>query len=560
MNRRHARIGTLIVVFSGLYAQGCGARDGDGPSAASALGSSNLVISQVYGGGGNSGAPLSNDFVEIFNRGSSAVSLSGWSVQYASASGSSWQVTSLSGTVQPGKYYLVQESGGTSGGSSLPAADATGSINLSATAGKVALVSSTTALSCSSGCVPSSQIADFVGYGSTASSFEGSGPAAAPSNTTSDQRAGGGCTDTDDNSSDFAKGNVTPRNSASTVNSCGGSPPPQDAGGGTDSGGGGGQDAGGGGNIHLPSPTLAPRTLSTLAFGMVGDTRPPTSTTGHYPSTTNTVIRSVFSGFQAQGIPLAVGSGDYAFSSTSAGSAVPQYDDYMSARSLFSGTFLPTMGNHECNGFTDGNCPVGSFTGMAQDYINTIVQPTTGQSNPYYSALYTAADGSWSAKFVFIAANAWDSTQNTWLANTLAVPTTYTFTIRHEPSNDTRAPGTTPSESLISSSFGSGGLTLSITGHTHLVQLPGGTQPYGDSFGSTQAYEIIVGNGGAPLDAGPTYGYAVATRRAGDGAIVTQMYEAADSSANPITPNVPDPNFRFAVNPNGSPNSNTSLP
>jgi hypothetical protein len=103
-------------------------------------------------------------------------------------------------------------------------------------------------------------------------------------------------------------------------------------------------------------------------------------------------------------------------------------------------------------------------------------------------------------------------------------------------------------------------LTLSITGHTHLVQLPGGTQPYGDSFGATQAYEIIVGNGGAPLDAGSTYGYAVATRRASDGAIVVQMWESADSSGNPISPNVQDTKFRFAVNPNGSSNSNTSLP
>jgi hypothetical protein len=92
------------------------------------------------------------------------------------------------------------------------------------------------------------------------------------------------------------------------------------------------------------------------------------------------------------------------------------------------------------------------------------------------------------------------------------------------------------------------------------VQLPGGTQPYGDQFGSTQAYEIIIGNAGAPLDAGPTYGYAVSTRRSGDGAIVTQLYESADSSANPINPNVADTKFRFAVNANGSPNSSTSLP
>jgi hypothetical protein len=294
---------------------------------------------------------------------------------------------------------------------------------------------------------------------------------------------------------------------------------------------------------------------------MVGDTRPSSSTTSSYPQNVKNIVTSIFGGLQAQGnVPFVVASGDYAFSSTAAGSALPQYTDYMTARKQFSGTYLPTMGNHECNGFTASNCPIGSFTGMTQDYINTIVTPSTGQSSPYFSALYVANDGSWTAKYVFVAANAWDTTQETWLQNTLAVDTTYTFVIRHEPSNDTRAPGTSPSESLYASSFSAGHLTLSITGHTHLVQLPNGTQPYGDSFGATKAYEIIVGNGGAPLDAGTTYGYATATRRASDGAIVIQMWESANSSGNPITPNVKDTNFLFAVNPNGSPNSNTSLP
>src|SRR5512143_2256981 len=81
-----------------------------------AQGSPNLVISQVYGGGGNSGATLKNDFIEIFNRGSVAVDVSNWSVQYASATGSSWQRTNLpSITVPPGGYLLVQEAQGTGG-------------------------------------------------------------------------------------------------------------------------------------------------------------------------------------------------------------------------------------------------------------------------------------------------------------------------------------------------------------------------------------------------------------------------------------------------------------
>jgi len=531
-----------------------------------ALGSVDIVISQVYGGGGNSGATFKNDFIELFNRGTAAVSVTGWSVQYTSASGSSWSVTNLSGTIQPGHYFLVQEAAGSGGTTNLPTPDATGSIAMSLSTGKVALVRNQTPLTCGSGCVPSANIADFVGYGSSATSFEGSGPTATLDNTSAAVRAGAGCTDTDNNAGDLTKGTVAPRNSASPVHSCGGGTGTGGTGG-TGTGGTGGAGTGGtggsggsGGGITLPAPTLASVHLANLTFGIVGDTRPASSTTGHYPASVVRIVDSIFSGFQAQGAPFAVATGDYAFSSTGRGSAVPQYDDYMAARALYSGTFLPTMGNHECNGFTDSNCPPGSFTGMTQDYVNLIVSPSTGQANPWFSALYLANDGSWSAKFVFVAANAWNSTQQSWLQSTLAVHTTYTFIVRHEPANDARAPGVTPSESLMSSAFSAGNLTLSLTGHTHLAQLPGGTQPYGDPFGSTLAYEIIVGCGGAPLDAGPAYGYAIATRRASDGAIVTQLYQSADANGNAIVPNVADPNYRFAVNANGSSNGNTTLP
>src|SRR5205085_11590483 len=55
--------------------------------------------------------------------------------------------------------------------------------------------------------------------------FEGTGPTAAPSNTTSVSRAGNGCTDTDSNVNNFTAGTVNPRNTSSTLNPCGGSPP-----------------------------------------------------------------------------------------------------------------------------------------------------------------------------------------------------------------------------------------------------------------------------------------------------------------------------------------------
>jgi DNA/RNA endonuclease G (NUC1) len=201
------------------------------PPAADGSGGSQVVISQVYGGGGNSGATLKNDFIELFNRGTAAVSLTGWSVQYASATGSGnfANPTALSGTIEPGAYYLVQEAQGTGGTVDLPTPDATGSIAMSGTAGKVVLVQSTSALACNGGSTPCSSaqlalIVDLVGYGS-ANFYEGSGAAPGLSNTTAASRKAGGCVDTNDNAADFTAGTPAPRNSASATHSCAGGPP-----------------------------------------------------------------------------------------------------------------------------------------------------------------------------------------------------------------------------------------------------------------------------------------------------------------------------------------------
>lgn len=176
-----------------------------------------VVISQVYGGGGNQGATLTNDFVELFNRGSASINIAGWSIQYASATGSSWASTPLSGSLLPGQYFLVKEGMGASGGNvGLPTPDATGGISLSATSGKVALVKNTSLLNGTTPAGPS--IADFVGYGS-AGFAEGS-PGPELSNTTALRRAGSGCVDTNNNASDFTETGPSPRNSATTPNPC----------------------------------------------------------------------------------------------------------------------------------------------------------------------------------------------------------------------------------------------------------------------------------------------------------------------------------------------------
>ena len=170
--------------------------------------SPDVVISQVYGGGGNSGAPYANDFIELFNRGTAPVDLSGWSVQYASATGSSYARTALSGSIAPGAHYLVQEAPGANAAAALPTPDATGTLAMSATAGKVALGSAG---------APAGSFRDLVGYG-TAAPYEGTGPAPAPSTSRAIVRGGA---DTDDNAADFTTAAPAPRNSGST-------PPPTD--------------------------------------------------------------------------------------------------------------------------------------------------------------------------------------------------------------------------------------------------------------------------------------------------------------------------------------------
>jgi phosphatidylserine/phosphatidylglycerophosphate/cardiolipin synthase-like enzyme len=192
-----------------------------------------VVISEVYGGGGNSGSVWKNDFIELYNPADTSVSLDGWSVQYIAATGAgTWKMTNLSGIIAPHAFYLVQEDSGASGTTYLPTPDAAGNLAIAATAGKIALCSTVTALT---GANPvSADIIDLVGFGTTANFYEGSGPAPAPSNTRSVERkassastaetmGSGGAEeflgngyDSNNNSSDFFTRIPEPQNSAST--------------------------------------------------------------------------------------------------------------------------------------------------------------------------------------------------------------------------------------------------------------------------------------------------------------------------------------------------------
>jgi predicted extracellular nuclease len=174
---------------------------------AGAAPSTGLVVNEVYGGGGNAGATYTNDFVEITNRGSSPLSVDGWSIQYHAATGTgAWQVTQLTGTIAPGAFYLVAEAAGSGGTTQLPTPQATGTIQMAAASGTIALVNGTAALTCQDSAACRSASVDLVGYGSAG--INETAPAPTGSSTISLQRKD--AADSDDNSGDFAAAEPTP--------------------------------------------------------------------------------------------------------------------------------------------------------------------------------------------------------------------------------------------------------------------------------------------------------------------------------------------------------------
>ncbi len=184
----------------------------------------NVVISKFYGGGGNSGATYTNDFVELINNGSTNQSLGGLSLQYGSAAGvfgstaSASTISSLdlpTFTLQPGQYFLVQLGAGAGGTTSLPTPDASANIAASATNGKILLYKGTGPVNTLDPTLANQ--ADLLGFG-TANRFE-TVAAATLTNTTAAVRKNFGLLDTDNNSTDFeiiaADSTMTIHNSSS---------------------------------------------------------------------------------------------------------------------------------------------------------------------------------------------------------------------------------------------------------------------------------------------------------------------------------------------------------
>ncbi|MBZ5740369.1 ExeM/NucH family extracellular endonuclease [Nocardioides mangrovi] len=183
------------------------------PAAPAGAVSTGLVISEVYGGGGNSGATYTNDFIELYNPTGAAISVDGMSVQYRSSSGTGAAsgVTALSGSVPAGGHYLVQEAAGAAGTTALPTPDATGTVAMSGTAFTVWLAQGTTALTpTADGTAVRTGIVDLVGVNSN--TFE-TAKTAGTANATSASRTG---SDTDNNATDFVVGAPSPESAGST--------------------------------------------------------------------------------------------------------------------------------------------------------------------------------------------------------------------------------------------------------------------------------------------------------------------------------------------------------
>ena len=191
-----------------------------------------LVISQVYGGGGNTNAPVTHDFVELFNPGAQPVDVAGWSVQYASAAGTSWGVTALpAATVPAGGYFLVRMAGGTVG-SPMPAHDASGTTTMSATEGKVILARTTASMGAVA-CPTDASVVDRVAYGNANANANACttawGFTSALSNTLAALRNDSGCAYTGSVTTDFTRGTPAPRNSSTTARVCNTTQPDPDS-------------------------------------------------------------------------------------------------------------------------------------------------------------------------------------------------------------------------------------------------------------------------------------------------------------------------------------------
>ena len=267
-------------------------------------------------------------------------------------------------------------------------------------------------------------------------------------------------------------------------------------------GGGAGGSGGGGGNSGGTGGTGG-----LLKFAVFGDCRPPNNNdSSGYPST---IIGGIFALAQSNGAQFIVGTGDYMFA-TSASAVPPQVALFKQAMAQYTaGPIYLAMGNHECTGATASNCPNLNETANVQAFMQMV---PAGITTPYYRIDMSTPLGT--AKFVFIAANAWSSAQESWLTTQLSEATTYTFVIRHESIQSSGVPtGVNVSEPIVTAHP----YTLELMGHTH-------------EYSHVDTQHVISGNAGAPLESsGDSYGLLLVEQQTNGNITVSEIDEATGS-------------------------------
>ncbi|WP_312341609.1 lamin tail domain-containing protein [Chryseobacterium binzhouense] len=187
----------------------------------SAFSNAQIVINEIYTGGGLLGAAITNDFIELKNIGNSTASLNGATIQYASSTGAFTQYNNLPNiSLAPGQTYLIQQGSDGLGGLinlinpnlivsvllNFDGSPAVGvGVGLALTSGKVALASNATQVTGPT----AANVLDFVGYG-LANQYEGAGAAPSPTILNSITRTNG---DTNNNNVDFTITLPTPQSS-----------------------------------------------------------------------------------------------------------------------------------------------------------------------------------------------------------------------------------------------------------------------------------------------------------------------------------------------------------
>jgi predicted phosphodiesterase len=237
------------------------------------------------------------------------------------------------------------------------------------------------------------------------------------------------------------------------------------------SGGAGGSGGSDGGGLNLPVPQTDGDDLDLghferLRVGLVGDTRPAVAG-GVYPTQ---IITHIYQELDARAPDFAVSLGDYVFVSPSnLAMAKAQMMTYLGARGNFHGNVYYVVGNHE-------------------GYGDNIVAFRQTMSNAAYFSLHGTV-GTQTFKFVIVADDVWTPQEEVWVKQALAKQTAYTFICRHHPSYNTDT-----NEMYILSVLQPFARTLLIDGHTHVYE-------------RQASREIVIGNGGAPLDSSSYYGY-----------------------------------------------------